>query len=214
MGLIAAGREADVFDAGDGRVLRRYRDGRDASTEAVVMNYLGEHGYPVPQVYSASGPDIFMERVVGPTMATAALAGELDLLAGAEMLADLLARLHTIPARDPAEETVVHLDLHPENVMLTERGPMVVDWAGGGDGPADLDTAFTALILAQVAIGSIPHPLQPRAGRILDQFLICAPGDPLRMLDRAVELRREQDTMSAGEIAALPAAAARVRGES
>ena len=110
-------------------------------------------------------------------------------------------------------ETIVHLDLHPENVILTERGPMVIDWRNAGDGPADLDTALTALILAQVAIGSIEHPLGAAAGEMLDSFLELAPGDPTRLLDDAVALRRRQLTMSPDEIAALDTAAARVRHE-
>ena len=38
--LIGTGRSADVYDAGNGRVLRRYRDGRPAAwvaREAEVM---------------------------------------------------------------------------------------------------------------------------------------------------------------------------------
>src|SRR6185295_9297725 len=104
---------------------------------------------------------------------------------GAVILAELLRRLHEVPARSGAG-TIVHLDLHPENVILTERGPMVIDWRNAGDGPADLDTALTALILAQVAIGSIEHPLGAAAGEMLDSFLELAPGDPTRLLDDAV----------------------------
>jgi hypothetical protein len=89
---------------------------------------------------------------------------------------------------------------------------MVIDWRNARDGTGDLDTAFTALILAQVAIGSIEHPLGARAGEILDRFLELAPGDPLRMLDEAVAIRRLQTTLSAEEVAALGGAAARVRG--
>jgi aminoglycoside phosphotransferase (APT) family kinase protein len=107
-------------------------------------------------------------------------------------------------------ETIVHLDLHPENVLLTERGPVVIDWRNAGDGPADLDTALTALILAQVAIGSIEHPLGAAAGEMLDRFLELAPGDPTRLLNDAVSRRRRQSTMSPEEVAALGTAAARV----
>jgi hypothetical protein len=39
-----------------------------------------------------------------------------------------------------------------------------------------------------------------------------APGDPLRRLDEAVEIRSRQLTMSPDEVAALGTAAARVRG--
>jgi hypothetical protein len=90
---------------------------------------------------------------------------------------------------------------------------VVIDWRNARDGAADLDTALTALILAQVAIGSIAHPLGPQARVLLERFLELAPGEPLRMLDEAVELRGWQSTMAPDEIAMLPVAAAPVRGE-
>ncbi len=206
----AAGREADVFALDGGRVLRRYRDGTDATGEAALMAYVGGLGFPVPAVYSARGPEIVMERLDGPTMAQAAIAGEMSMPDGAAMLTDLLRRLHELPARFGAG-TVLHLDLHPENVLLTSRGPVVIDWPNGRDGPADLDTALSALILAQVAIGSIEHPLGADAGVMLDRFVELAPGDPTRLLDEAVAMRSRQNTMSADEVAMLGTAAARVR---
>jgi len=48
--LVGAGRNADVFDVGDGRVLRRYRDGREArrvDTEAQVMVRARAAGVPL-----------------------------------------------------------------------------------------------------------------------------------------------------------------------
>ena len=242
----AAGREADVFLLDDARVLRRYRYATDTTQEAEVMAYAAGHGYPVPAVHAAQGSDMVLERLHGPTMAQAGLAGQMSLHEGAAILADLLRRLHELPPRSgkadstttagsttnegstttagskttagsatttgsTTGETIVHLDLHPENVLLTERGPVVIDWCNAGDGPADLDTALTALILAQVAIGSIEHPLGLAVGELLDRFLELAPGDPTRLLDDAVALRRRQLTMSPDEIAALETAAARVR---
>jgi aminoglycoside phosphotransferase (APT) family kinase protein len=209
----AAGREADVFLLEGGRVLRRYRTGGDTAREAEVMAYPAAHGYPVPAVYSAAGADMVMERLHGPTMAEAALTGRLALADGAAMLADLLRRLHELPPRDGggAGETILHLDLHPENVLLTGRGPVVIDWRNAGDGPGDLDTALTALILAQVAIGSIEHPLGGAVHAMLDRFLELAPGDPVRLLEDAAAFRRLQLTMSPDEIAMIDVAAARVR---
>jgi Ser/Thr protein kinase RdoA (MazF antagonist) len=209
----AAGREADVFLLDGGRVLRRYRTGADTVREAEIMAYAAAHGYPVPAVYSAGGADMVMERLHGPTMAEAALTGRLALAEGAAMLADLLRRLHELPARDGdgTGETIIHLDLHPENVLLTDRGPVVIDWRNAGDGPGDLDTALTALILAQVAIGSIEHPLGGAVDAMLDRFLELAPGDPVRLLDDAAAFRRRQLTMSPDEIAMIDDAAARVR---
>jgi tRNA A-37 threonylcarbamoyl transferase component Bud32 len=207
----AAGREADVFALDDARVLRRYRDGGDATREVEVMTYVSEWGYPVPVVHSADGPDIVMERLDGPTMATALIDGTFPIADGAALLAGLLRRLHEIPGQHGGA-TVGHFDLHPDNVLLTSRGPVVIDWRNARDGSADLDTALSALILAQVAIGSIEHMIQDAAGELLDLFRAIAPGDPLAKLDEAVEIRRRQLTMSADEVGALDDAAARVRG--
>jgi aminoglycoside phosphotransferase (APT) family kinase protein len=206
---IAAGRDADVFALNGQRVLRRYRRDTDVSGEAAIMRYVAGHGYPVPEVFEAYGPDMVMTRVDGPTMAEAMLAGTMPIGEGAAMLADLLARLHAIPGPDGG--AVVHLDLHPENVLISADGPVVIDWCNAGSGPADLDTALSALIMAQLAIGSIRHELSATAGEFLDRFLEHAPGDPLAELGAALQQRLNNRTMTADELAALPAAAARVR---
>jgi aminoglycoside phosphotransferase (APT) family kinase protein len=207
----AAGREADVFAVDERRVLRRYRNAADDATrEAGVMAHVAGFGYPVPVVHGARGADLVMERLDGPTLAQAGLAGRLSLVDGADLMADLLRRLHEVPGRAGAE-TIVHLDLHPENIVLTSRGPVVIDWRNAGDGPGDLDTALSALILAQVAIGSIDHPLAAGVDAMLDRFLAVAPGDPVRLLDDAVAFRKSQLTMSADEIAMIDTAADRVR---
>ncbi|XVV11402.1 phosphotransferase [Actinoplanes sp. CA-131856] len=207
----AFGREADVYALGDGRVLRRYRHGGDVAPEAAVMAYCGERGFPVPQVFEARGADLVMERLDGPTLAQGLLAGEVPVGDGATILADLLRRLHDLPPMGDGE-TVVHLDLHPENVVLSQRGPVVIDWRNASDGPADLDTALAALILAQVAVGAIDHELGRHAGELLDLFLERAPGDPVRLLPEAVEIKRGQPTLSPEEVEQLSVAAARVRG--
>jgi aminoglycoside phosphotransferase (APT) family kinase protein len=212
----AAGREADVFALDGDRVLRRYRTGMDVRREAEVMAYVGGLGYPVPEVYAADGTDLIMERLDGPTLAQAALDGDLSIPEGVAILADLLRRLHELPPRDSSggsssSSTIVHLDLHPENVLMARRGPVVIDWCNAGDGEGDLDTALSALILAQVAIGSIEHQLSAGAGVMLDLFLERAPGDPLRLLDEAAAFRRQQLTMSPDEVAMIDTAVARVR---
>lgn len=210
---IASGREADVYALDDGRVLRRYRDGGDVTGEAEVMAYAGGLGYPVPRVFAARGTDLVMERLDGPTMAEACLSGELTPEAAGEVMADLLRRLHELPAREGAPgRTVVHLDLHPENVLMTSRGPVVIDWRNARDGDADFDTALSALILAQVTTGALRHDLGAGAGVMLDRLLALVPGDPLGRLDEVLVFRAGQTTMSAEEVAMLPAAADRVRG--
>jgi tRNA A-37 threonylcarbamoyl transferase component Bud32 len=212
--LVGSGRDADVFRLGDDRVLRRYRNGGDATREAEIMTYVGGHGYPVPSVYDATGPDLVMELLDGPTMAAALWDGSLEVSAGARALADLSNRLHAIPARPGSADgdRVIHLDLHPYNVMLASGGPVVIDWRNAEDGPADLDTALSAVILAQVALDDDdsegPHTL---VREFLAHFLAHVADDPLRLLDEAVERRGVDPNATAAERGRLPHAAALVR---
>lgn len=213
--LVASGRDADVFAIGAGRVLRRYRDGGDVAAEADVMVHVAGHGFPVPAVYDAAGADLVMELVAGPTMLTALRTTEIGVATAATTLADLHRRLHRIPARvspDPATR-VLHLDLHPDNVLLGEEGPVVIDWRNSREGPPDLDAAMSALILAQVAIGRVPGLAEP-ARALLPAFLGEVDEEPLRRLAQAVAMRGADANITRQEAAELPLAAALVRDDS
>lgn len=151
---LASGRDADVYALDDARVLRRYRHGGDTTPEAEMMSHVGALGYPVPQVYAAGGADLVMDRVHGPTMLEVLLAQELPPVEAGEALAELHNRLHALPplrSRAPGH-TVLHLDLHPANVILADDGPVVIDWRNSTDGPAGLDCAVSAVIIAQQAV--------------------------------------------------------------
>jgi len=169
---IGRGRSADVFLLAHDRVLRRYRDGHDAASEAAVMQYLSSLGYPVPEVYDVSGPDIVMARLDGATMLHTLgrqpwRIGEL-----ASLLATLQRRLHAIaplasmPTRFGERESVLHLDFHPDNVMLTSAGPMVIDFASASAGPCGADVAQSWIIMATSTIpGSLIGRLTGVVGR-------------------------------------------------
>lgn len=206
---LASGRDADVFALGARRVLRRYRDGGDVAAEATIMAYVAGFGFPVPKVYQANGADLVMERLDGPTMLSGLITGDLELTEAAAQLADLHRRLHELPprlSRDPAAR-VLHLDLHPENVMLSPRGPVVIDWRNATEGPPDLDVAMSAVILAQVAVDET-HAMAAPARTLLTAFLRCAGGDPVSVLDKAVAIRRADPNLTADEVDQLAAAAA------
>jgi aminoglycoside phosphotransferase (APT) family kinase protein len=155
--LIGAGRNADVYDAGDGRVLRRYRDQRPAAwvaREAEVMIRARAHGAPVPEVFEVTGSDIVMERASGPTMLDMLSRRPWTVLAQARLLAWLHDVVHAVPAPDwlPAPfgdgaQVLLHRDLHPQNVILTADGPRIIDWEGAARGPAAADVAMTWVIV-------------------------------------------------------------------
>ncbi|MER5380405.1 phosphotransferase [Streptomyces sp. NPDC006465] len=170
--LLGSGRSADVYEIDEAWVLRRDREGwGDATAEAAVMQHVRSHGYPVPGVRAATRGDLVMERLSGPTMLEAFGQGLLSAQEAGLTLARLLRKLHAVPARlsaDPAVR-VLHLDLHPDNVMLTPDGPKVIDWANAEEGPPGLDWAMSAVILAQVAVGG--EPVGDVAAETLDALL-------------------------------------------
>jgi aminoglycoside phosphotransferase (APT) family kinase protein len=152
--LLAKGRAADVFAYGEGLVLRRYRTPMDCTYEANVMRHVAAHGYPVPEVVQVSGGDLVMERLDGTTMLEDFSKYPWRMLSHAATLADLMKRLHEIePPEWLADKveggtSIVHLDLHPDNVMLTSRGPVVIDWSNAGRGDPNAEVADLWLVMS------------------------------------------------------------------
>jgi aminoglycoside phosphotransferase (APT) family kinase protein len=79
----------------------------------------------------------------------------------AKTLARLHTQLHEIPAPDflPRApighgDRVVHLDLHPLNVMVGPRGPTVIDWTNASAGEPVLDVGLAWVLMAA---GEIPE---------------------------------------------------------
>ncbi|MGI5290706.1 phosphotransferase [Nonomuraea polychroma] len=85
-----------------------------------------------------------MKRLSGRTMVEALQQGMITPEEAGAILGGLLRRLHALPPRvptDPADRDL-HLDLHPENVMLTPEGPVMIDWADAREGPPALDWGY------------------------------------------------------------------------
>ncbi|MFE5330309.1 phosphotransferase [Embleya sp. NPDC056575] len=207
--MVATGRDADVFALDARRVLRRYRDGGDVAAEAAMMAHVGGLGFPVPRVYAAEGGDLVLERLTGPTMLQALGSGEITTSAAAEQLAGLLARLHALPPRIPGGpgEHPVHLDLHPANIMLEARGPVVIDWRNSREGRPEFDVAVSALILAQVAVDPA-WAEAALAAAFLAAFLATVGAVPPDALDHAVRFRRADPNLTTREMALLGEAVA------
>ena len=45
-------------------------------------------------------------------------------------------------------DRLVHLDLHPLNVIITPKGPVVIDWPNSRRGHGDTDIALTWVLLS------------------------------------------------------------------
>lgn len=161
MELIGAGQASQVFALNANRVLRR--SGFDTANEARLMRLLRQAGFPTPEVFDAEAGDLVMERLRGPTLAVELLAGRISPADAADVLLGLHERLHRIEAppwlptaprgidlAGDGPARVLHLDLHPENVIITEAGPYLVDWANAAAGPAVFDIAVSWVILAGV----------------------------------------------------------------
>jgi streptomycin 6-kinase len=151
--LLAAGRASQIFDLGDGRVLRRFRAGGNPEREAIVMRHARKHGFPAPQVLEVRDDSLVLEHVAGRTMLEVVVRRPWTLRRNISMLAALHERLHRIAAPPglPAAadgEALLHLDLHPENVILSPSGPVLVDWTNARRGEPALDVAMTWVIAA------------------------------------------------------------------
>ena len=138
------------------------------------MAWARSHGYPVPQVYERTETDLILDRLDGPTMLADLGRRPWRLHRHARTLAGLHRQLHGIPA--PAElpaplgegGSLVHLDLHPGNVVLTASGPMVIDWPNAARGDPLADVAYTWVILRTSRLeGSGLHRLMLATGRRL-----------------------------------------------
>ena len=160
--LLASGRDADIFEYGPRSVLRRSRAGQSMAIEARTMDYLAAHGYPVPVVEELSddGRDLAMERIDGRSMVDELGRAPWTVRRQADTLAMLHHRLHELPPPDflpPAPVggggSILHLDLHPLNVLVSRAGPVVIDWSNACVGnPAD-DAALAWLLMSA---GEIP----------------------------------------------------------
>jgi aminoglycoside phosphotransferase (APT) family kinase protein len=212
--LIGRGRAADIYALDAGRVLRRYRTAHRCEAEAGLMRYLRQAGYPVPEVFDADGQDLVMERLAGPTMLDDLARRPWRAARHARLLADLHDRLHQVAApgglRHPVGpgDRVVHLDLHPANVMLTPGGPVVIDWSNAGAGAPGADVAMAFLIMASSELDDLPPSMRPAVSVLrrvfLRRYLAAVRDDHRPYLVPVAEFRL-------GDVNVRPAEAARLR---
>lgn len=214
MELLASGRDGEIFAYAPGLVLRRTRAGRSLAREARVMELVAAHGFPVPAVHELREGDteLVMERIDGPMMLDVVARRPWTVGAQLRVLADLHDQLHAIEAPDwlpnvSDGDRLLHLDLHPMNVMMSARGPVVIDWTNASRGAPLTDVAMTYVLLT---CPRIPGPrvlttlLQPVRRSLGERFARRYRG---RVLDDAIaqacDLKSRDPNMAPDEVAAM-----------
>jgi tRNA A-37 threonylcarbamoyl transferase component Bud32 len=77
--------------------------------------------------------------------------------------AQIITHLHTLPQGD----CLCHGDFHPDNVLITEKGPVIIDWLTGTRGSAAGDFFRTIMIISTSAM---PAGIPPIKAVVLDLF--------------------------------------------
>jgi tRNA A-37 threonylcarbamoyl transferase component Bud32 len=192
--------------------------------EARVMEYVRTSGFPVPAVEEVSddGTELVMERIDGPLMIDAIGRRPWQVRRHGVWLASLHRRLHDIAAPSwlgagpgPAGDRLIHLDLHPLNVLIGPEGPVLIDWSNAAAGDPAADVAVTWLLMAsgEVAAGRLKgRLLSSFRGILVSSFLahvdVVAAG---RVISQMVEWKLGDPHMSQPERQRMQALAARHR---
>jgi aminoglycoside phosphotransferase (APT) family kinase protein len=177
------------------------------------MEHVRSQGYPVPEVFSVSddGIDMVMARIDGPTMIEAATSQPSRLEEFARELAALHQSLHRLQVPEwltaapcGSGESLLHMDLHPLNVILSNEGPVVVDWTNAARGNPLVDVAVTWVLLASgEVVGDPVEAMMVNVGRetFLRAFLKPFPKTELdSLLGEVVEWKSRDPHMSASEV--------------
>jgi tRNA A-37 threonylcarbamoyl transferase component Bud32 len=211
--LLASGRACDVFECGPGAVLRRYREAGDPVGEAAVMRAAAEAGVPVPRVLEVRPDALVLERVDGPTMLEDIGRRPWRFLDHAKELGRIHRRIVDTPAPAGLErrwgdgDRLLHMDMHPLNVILGVRGPVVIDWPNACAGDPAADVAYSQVVLA-TSDSDFPRWLE-RVGRAVRRRFVAAYLDGVGIAPTAEQLaiaadhRMNDRHLREGELAAV-----------
>jgi aminoglycoside phosphotransferase (APT) family kinase protein len=192
--MIAQGRTAEVYEWGEGRVIKLLFDWCPpgwAADEAGKAERVFAAGMPAPRCLGTAEVDgrrgVVFERVQGVSMLRIMSGRPWRALQQARLMAELHADMHAragegFPRLRPfLEESIVeedrlpdasrrrlldlmdalpdgtalcHFDFHPDQIMITPNGPVILDWMGAFQGNAMADVARTLLLMK---IGNVPY---------------------------------------------------------
>jgi aminoglycoside phosphotransferase (APT) family kinase protein len=142
------GRSGIVFERCAGPTLLHLVAERAAPAERLAQMFFG-----VQRAIHAAAPAGFpdMKELLAGKIARAARAS-----------AALRQRALEVLARLPAGSAACHGDFHPANVIMSDRGPVVVDWVDAGSADAALDAARSLLLLRYARPGQVADGARER----------------------------------------------------
>jgi aminoglycoside phosphotransferase (APT) family kinase protein len=187
---LAVGASAEVYALDATRVVKLFvpQYAYAAPMELDRTRAVFEAGVVCPEVFELIEVDgrvgIVMERVDGENLLVRAFASEAERGPAAQLLADLHIDLHTrtapalphwsesiakVPAAIgelmramPDGDRLFHGDFHPGNVIMAERGPVIVDWPNARLAHPAADVARSVMLMQyQGAGGAYPVELDP-----------------------------------------------------
>jgi hypothetical protein len=155
-----------------------------------------------------------MARVRGVDLLSALTKRPWRAAAYGAILAQMHDQLHKIEApswlpRPLGEgDRVMHLDLHPGNIMLTGEGPVVIDWSNGAAGPPGADVAMASLIMRTSEVGDLVSPVIRTIsgvvrGQVIRRFEARVSDDPGPYLAPVARLRLTDRNTRPSEAAKL-----------
>ena len=118
--MLAEGRASEILELGDGRVLRRFKAGGRPAREAEIMEHARTHGYPVPRCWKCSTTHSCSSASTGRPCWRSFAGGPGGWPVTRERSPSCTRRLHEIPFEG---ERLIHLDFHPDNVLLSQPRP-------------------------------------------------------------------------------------------
>jgi hypothetical protein len=184
--------------------------------EARTMEFARAHGYPVPEVFDVrdGGRDLILQRVDGPNMVEAVTARPWQLGHMGRQLAELHHSLHELEAPEwvrpvavGSGDRLLHMDLHPLNVLVGADGPMVIDWANARSGDPSIDAALTWVLLAtgEAPTGKMIAAVAGLGRRVLLRSFLRSFGlqDLRAVIGEVVDWKCGDANMSADEVARM-----------
>jgi aminoglycoside phosphotransferase (APT) family kinase protein len=169
------------------------------------MEYVRAQGYPAPAVEEVSddGSAMVMERIEGRDMVAVMARRPWAIPRHGALLADLHRRLHELdaPAWLPdapvgGGDRLLHLDLHPLNVMIGPKGPVVIDWTNACRGDPAVDVALAWVLLEAGSVQTnrlLAAALGAARAALVKAFLRPFDPDPVRRRLREVVAWKVQD---------------------